>query len=91
MHEQSILDDLCSRLLLTDTTVHAFTLTCSKSCLQKRLENDIQNHLRTPDVLARSFERMEHYQNMQTQKIPTDGQSAVQVAQSICARLGIRV
>ncbi len=88
MHEQSILDDLLSRLSFKGAATHFFTLTAQPGTIRARLEKDIQTGRRTPDVIARSLERMGHYQNMRTQKIPTDSQNPLQVAQSIKALLG---
>ena len=69
MHEQSIIDDLLSRLDLNDVKVIAISLVCQKEALKKRIQKDIDHGIRTSDVLKRSSERMEMYQKLDTYKI----------------------
>ena len=69
MHEQSIIDDLFSRLDLNDVKVIAISLVCQKEALEKRIQKDIDQGIRKSDVLKRSIERMEMYQKLDTYKI----------------------
>ena len=64
MHEQSIIDDILSRLDLNDVKVIAISLVCQKEALEKRIQKDIDQGTRKPDVLARSVERLEMYQKL---------------------------
>ena len=48
MHEQSIIDDLLSRLDLKDVKVIAISLVCQKEALEKRIQKDIDQGIRKP-------------------------------------------
>lgn len=54
MHEQSIIDVLLSHLDLKDVKVISISLVCQKEALEKRIQKDIDQGIRKPDVLARS-------------------------------------
>ena len=69
MHEQSIIDDLLSHLDLKDVKVISISLVCQKEALEKRIQKDIDRGIRKPDVLARSVERLEMYQKLNTYKL----------------------
>ena len=69
MHEQSIIDDLLSHLDLKDVKVISISLVCQKEALEKRIQKDIDQGIRKPDVLARSVERLEMYQKLNTYKL----------------------
>ena len=64
MHEQSIIDVLLSHLDLKDVKVISISLVCQKEALEKRIQKDIDQGIRKPDVLARSVERLEMYQKL---------------------------
>ena len=64
MHEQSIIDDLLSRLDLND-------------------EKDIDQGIRKPDVLARSVERLEMYQKLNTYKIDVSNKTIEEIVKEI--------
>ena len=82
MHEQSIIDDLLSRLDLKDVKV-AISLVCQKEALEKRIQKDIDQGIRKSDVLKRSIERMEMYQKLDTYKIDVSYKTVEKVIDEI--------
>lgn len=79
MHEQSIIDDILSRLDLNDVKVIAISLVCQKEALEKRIQKDIDQGTRKPDVLARSVERLEMYQKLNTYKIDVSNKTIEEI------------
>ena len=83
MHEQSIIDDILSRLDLNDVKVIAISLVCQKEALEKRIQKDIDQGIRKPDVLARSVERLEMYQKLNTYKIDVSNKTIEEIVKEI--------
>ena len=73
MHQQSILDELVSRLPLRDVELHCISLTASPEELTARLQKDIDAGLRQPDVVGRSLDYLPLYEGLNTQKVDTTG------------------
>lgn len=69
LHDQSILDGLLARLDLRDVRVVAVSLVCSQDALRQRLICDVEAGRRTPDVIARSVQRLKLYDLLDTIKI----------------------
>lgn len=84
MHEQSIIDEILSRLDRTDCQVVTLSLICSAENLRNRLQKDIDAGIRTSDILARSVARLPLYEKLNTVKINTDGKTTSEVADLIC-------
>ncbi|HOJ35759.1 MAG: AAA family ATPase [Clostridiales bacterium] len=83
MHEQSIIDNVLSRLKLTDCKVHKFSLVCSEEALISRLKNDIAAKIRSEDIIERSVPRLKNYDKMDTVKIDVSHISAKDAAEII--------
>ena len=83
MHEQSIIDDLLSHLDLKDVKVISISLVCQKEALEKRIQKDIDQGIRKPDVLARSVERLEMYQKLNTYKIDVSNKTIEEIVKEI--------
>ena len=83
MHEQSIIDGICSRLVLSECEVKKISLICSQKDLCKRLEKDILNGKRQADILERSLQRLPLYESLETIKIDTTGMDSENVAERI--------
>lgn len=83
MHEQSIIDDLLSCLDLNGVKVIAISLVCQKEALEKRIQKDIDQGIRKPDVLARSVERLEMYQKLNTYKIDVSNKTIEEIVKEI--------
>lgn len=88
MHEQSIIDQIVSCLNTRGSHVIAVSLIASEQELTQRLQKDVTAGIRTPDVIARSVQRIPLYQRLHTVKVDTSGKSAAEVAQEIAALSG---
>lgn len=83
MHEQSILDEIRSRLELADVRVAAVSLVCSEEELRRRLQKDIDAGVRQADILERSPGRLPLYEQLDTVKIDTTKKDPRQTAEMI--------
>ena len=83
MHEQSILDDVLSRLDKHNCILYKFSLVCSEQALTSRITKDIEMGIRTEDVINRSISRLKNYFEMDTEKIDVSKISAKEVAKII--------
>lgn len=85
MHEQNIIDSIVSRLDVQDCDVKIISLICSADVLRKRLQKDINNGIRTADVIERSVVRLPLYDVLNTIKIDVSDISIAQAAARIIA------
>lgn len=83
MHEQSIIDQLLSKIPVKGVRVVSLSLLCSPAELSRRLQSDIDVGLRTQDAIARSLERLPLYDALNTRKLYTDGMTAQEAARAI--------
>lgn len=83
LHRQDVIDRILTSLDTADCRVVAVSLVCRPDTLRRRLKKDIQNGVRTEDVIERSLERLTCYDRLDTVKLPTDGQSADGIADRI--------
>jgi len=87
MHEQSIIDDILTRLNNHDYTLYKFSLVCTEQALISRIEKDIKMGLRAKDVINRSVPRLKNYYQMDTDKIDVSNISAREAAKIIFQRI----
>ena len=85
MHQQDIINRLLEKLDLKQCKVKVVSLICDRETLKARLKKDIDNGIRTADVMDRSIERLSLYQQLNTVKIDTTTQSIETVAKEIIA------
>ncbi len=83
MHEQSILDDVLSRLDKHNCILYKFSLVCSEQALISRITKDIELGIRTEEVINRSISRLINYFEMDTEKIDVSKVSAKEAAKII--------
>lgn len=88
MHEESILDDVLSRLNKDDCIIHKFSIVCSEQTLISRITKDINQGIRKNDVIERSVPRLKNYFQMDTQKIDVNHISAKEAAEKIYKLIG---
>lgn len=88
MHEESILDDVLSRLNKDDCMLHKFSIVCSEQTLISRITKDINQGVRENDVIERSVPRLKNYFQMDTQKIDVNHISAKEAAEKIYKLIG---
>ena len=85
MHDQSILDGLLKRLNLRDVRVVSVSLVCSEDALRQRLIRDVEAGRSTPDVIARSVQRLKLYDLLDTVKLDVSAMPPEEAAQRIRA------
>lgn len=83
MHEQSIIDDILSRPELSDCRVIPISLVCTEEALRKHLQKDIDNGIRTADIIDRSIERIPLYETLDTIKIDVSDKSLDEIVKEI--------
>ena len=91
MHEQSIINEILSRLDLRDCEVRAVSLTCTEEALRQRLQKDIDRGLRSGDILQRSIPRLRMYETLNTLLVDTTGKIPAEIADQILRNIGINV
>lgn len=75
MHEQDIINELLNRLDVNDCDVRAVSLMCEEAALVRRLQKDVDAHMRTAEMIPRSVARLPLYQALDTLKIDTTGKT----------------
>ena len=83
MHEQSILDNILSRLNKNDCKLHKFSIVCSEKVLISRITKDIQKGIRSEEVIEKSVPRLKNYFQMDTEKIDVSEISSKEAAEII--------
>jgi broad-specificity NMP kinase len=83
MHQQTIIDDIISRLDTANSKVHLISLVCNEQALQRRLQKDINAGIRTEDIIRRSIERIHLYDKLNTCKVDISEISPDQAADFI--------
>lgn len=86
MHQQNIIDKLLEKLDTKQCKVKVISLICDGETLKSRLQKDIDNGIRTADVIDRSIERIPLYNELKTIKIDTTTKSIETVAKEIIVR-----
>lgn len=88
MHDQNIINNILSKLDTSECNVKVISLVCTKDALVKRLKTDVDNGIRSEDVIARSISRIPLYEVLDTVKIDTTDKSIVEVADIIINHKG---
>lgn len=83
LHEQSILDEILSRLDVGAWRAEAVSLTCSEAVLRDRLRADVDAGIRQADILERSPARLPLYEGLNTRKVDTTGKTPEKIAEEI--------
>ena len=83
LHEESILQDLLARLGPKDYELHVFTLDVTPEALERRLQKDVEQGLRQPDVIQRSLARLPLYAALGGQHIDVSQISPQEAARQI--------
>ena len=85
MHQQEIIDDLLGNLPLEGVKVHAVSLLAHPDTLRQRIGRDVEQGLRSWDVLDRSLARLPLYQELDTKKLWVDNLTPEQAAEKLAA------
>lgn len=88
MHEQYIIESILAGINLQDAILHKISLICSKPSLVERLSRDVDNGIRTIDVIERSVSRLNNYTLMDTIKIDVSNIDAKQASRQIADYIG---
>lgn len=83
MHEQSIIDEILANLDTQCCKVKVISLICDGKTLASRIEKDIENGLRQKDVLARSLNRLDAYNQLATNKIDTTNKTIDEIVEEV--------
>ena len=83
MHEQSIINDILSKLDTAGCSVKCISLLADENTLRHRLTADVDKGIRTADVIERSIARLPLYQALDTRKIDTSGKTVYEIADEI--------
>ncbi len=83
MHEQSIIDSIVGQFEAINCKIKAISLVCDEVALRERLQKDIDDGIRMPDVMERSITRIPLYSQLNTIKIDTTEKSISQVCEEV--------
>lgn len=86
LHEQSILDELLSRLDTAECEVHSISLICSEQALTERIRRDVDAGVRSADVFERSIARIPLYAALNTDHLDVSAISPDRAAEEILRR-----
>ena len=83
MHQQSIIDSILEKLDAKNCDVKCISLITDEINLRKRLTADVENGIRTVDVIDRSVVRIPLYQTLNTIKIDTSNKTVQMISDEI--------
>ena len=83
MHEQSIINSIIEKLDAQNCAVKCISLVADEKCLCSRLLMDIENGIRSVDVVERSIARIPLYQALNTIKIDTNEKTVAMIVDEI--------
>ncbi len=83
MHQQAIIDSILEKLDAKNCDVKCISLITDEINLRKRLTADVENGIRTADVIDRSVARISLYQTLETIKIDTSNKTVQMIADEI--------
>ncbi|MGN1410865.1 MAG: AAA family ATPase [Eubacteriales bacterium] len=83
MHEQAIIDEILSRLDKSCCNVIPISLVCAENELRRRIQRDIDEGKRTPDVLERSTARIGMYEKLNTCRLDVTDLTPEETAEKI--------
>lgn len=83
LHEQEIIDSILSGLDTQNVKVISISLLCKEKSLRERIQKDIDNKLRSKDVLERSIERIPLYEKLDTVKIEVSEKTVTDIVNEI--------
>lgn len=87
MHKQDIIDSILSSLDTTNCVIKSFSLIADKDSLIRRIKRDVENGIRTEDVIDRSVKRISNYNLLNTEKIDVSSITPYEAAQLIKTKL----
>ena len=85
MHEQAIIASILETLDTRECNVKCISLLVDEKSLRERIMGDVENGIRTIDVVDRSIARLAMYQSLSTIKVDTSGKTVQEVVDEIKA------
>ena len=85
LHEQSIIDDLISAIETANCEIKVISLICRKESLRERLQKDIDQRIREPEIMQRSLQRLDGYKTLNSIKLDVSDISASMAAKQIAS------
>lgn len=85
MHEQSITDELLSAIETANCEVKVISLICREESLRERLQKDVDQGIREPEIIQRSILRLDGYKTLNTIKLDVSDISASMAAKQIAS------
>lgn len=83
IQQEEIFQQILEPLSKNEFDLYKISLVCSEQALRERLEQDVTNEIREPDVIERSVARIPLYRAMDTQKIDVSSCSSLEAAEQI--------
>ena len=83
MHQQSIIDSILEKLDAKNCDMKCISLITDEINLRKRLTADVENGIRTVDIIDRSVARISMYHTLDTIKIDTSNKTVQMIADEI--------
>ncbi len=83
MHEQDIIDSIIAKLDVSNCDVKVISLIADENNLRERLLQDVARGIRKKDVVGRSIERIQLYQQLDTIKIDTSNKEISNIVAEI--------
>lgn len=85
LHEQSIINDLISAIETANCEIKVISLICRKESLRERLQKDIDQRIREPEIMQRSLQRLDGYKTLNSIKLDVSDISASMAAKQIAS------
>lgn len=86
MHEQGIIDQILNSIDRSACEVRVISLICREDSLRKRLTEDVQKGIRSPEIIEKSVARIDLYRKLETEHIRTDDKTPEMIAEEILTR-----
>ena len=83
MHEQTIVDNIISRLNTENCSIIKLSLICTEKTLRERLEKDVADGVRKSDVIPRGLAYLPLYSKVGSVKIDTSEKTPEEVVEEI--------
>lgn len=80
MHEKHIIDTILSLIPIKEYTLFKFSIICAENVMRARLQKDIDNGIREPEIFNKTIPRLQRYLEMDTIKIDVSNISPKQAA-----------
>lgn len=83
MHQQTIIDSIIEKLDTENCDVKVISLIADEDTLRERLTADVENGIRSSDVIGRSVDRIPFYLGLNTIKIDTRNKTVQMIVDEI--------